>query len=623
VSWSPKNWPIAARITGSLVLLAVAATVTVQATGLWRGRRAFREIAARPLVELAETTAEALDALIRQEHTSLAVLADDPAVRALCAGGPAAAARPRLDARREHDADVELLMVVGKDGRVLASAHGEVPPGTDVRARPYFAPALAGTAYTSGMRAGALGSGVYLSRPVVDGGTAGVLVLRIPDDRIQEIVESKDVGAGGAVMLGEPVGARHFVFIAHSDPASAYTTGRPLTEEQAAAAQRRWRRAIRVAPVDALEARGDTFEARQAGQDWVGGAARCETVPWTVFTVLKRGEFESDFTALALQQAGTLVAVLAFAALLALAQSRAILRPVRTLSATADRIAGGDLDARANIGTDDELGRLARAFDRMVPQLTERLKLKESLAVAGEVQRELLPQAPPEFPGLDVYGANEPYEQVGGDYFDFLDLRATGDPRLAVVVGDVVGHGIAAALLMATARAHVRSRARPMPGLGRLFDELNERLSADLTEEQFMTLAVYAFDPGAKRVDWTSAGQDAAFHYRVETGAIEERRVKNVPLGIMDDWEYGADSRDDLREGDVLLIGTDGIWETRNASGEEFGKERLRRILAKRHAEPSRAIVETVLAEVRRFRGDLPNQDDVTLVCVRIGQLPG
>ncbi|MHC4849564.1 MAG: PP2C family protein-serine/threonine phosphatase [Planctomycetota bacterium] len=254
----------------------------------------------------------------------------------------------------------------------------------------------------------------------------------------------------------------------------------------------------------------------------------------------------------------------------------------------------------------------------MVPQLAENLKLQESLAVAGSVQRDLLPKTPPEFPGLDVYGANEPYEQIGGDYFDFLDLRPWGDQRLAAVVGDVVGHGIAAALLMATARAHVRSRAQPLPELGALFNEINLRLSADLGEEQFMTLALYAFDAKNGRLDWTSAGQDAAFHYRKQTGEIEEIALKNVPLGVLPDWEYKAGSREDLARGDVLLIGTDGIWETRNKEREEFGKERVRNLLQMNRERGAQELVETIFGAVARFRGELPRQDDVTLVAIRI-----
>jgi len=332
---------------------------------------------------------------------------------------------------------------------------------------------------------------------------------------------------------------------------------------------------------------------------------------------LPRHEFDETTGELIKREIGTVIIVLLIACLVAWRQSRSILRPVRALTQAAEKIAGGDLEARADIRSNDELGRLANVFDRMVPQLAETLQLKQSLEIAGKVQDELLPKESPRFDGLDVYGAAMPYEQIGGDFFDFLDLRQWDDNRLAVVIGDVVGHGIAAAMLMATARAHVRSRAQPMPDLGTLFNDVNLRLGPDLGEEQFMTMALYVFDAERGRIEWCSAGHDAAFHFRSATGQVEERKLRNLPIGVMDDWEYTAGSRDDFAVGDTLLIGTDGIWEARNKNGEEFGKDRLRDLLRRLHDQPSKTIVNAVFEAVTKFRGDLPRQDDLTLVAIR------
>ena len=129
----------------------------------------------------------------------------------------------------------------------------------------------------------------------------------------------------------------------------------------------------------------------------------------------------------------------------------------------ATRIAGGDLTTRATVRTHDEIHDLAEAFNAMVPKLQEHTQMEHSLRLAKEIQQNLLPDGPPPIAGIDVAGSNTPADQTGGDYFDFLDLSAWKGSTLAVAVGDVTGHGIPAALLMATARSLLRARATP-PG---------------------------------------------------------------------------------------------------------------------------------------------------------------
>ncbi|MHC4940830.1 MAG: SpoIIE family protein phosphatase [Planctomycetota bacterium] len=615
-----RDWPIARRTTGAMILLVVATALALQAGSIYASRTKFAEKTTFTLDVAAKKTAAQIDEILRKARATLRRLAQDPAIVDLCLGQESPRLAAMLDAYPDKDRDLSMVLVAGTDGSVLASARVPIDEGANVRARPYFAPALAGRTYQSGMLAGRSGLGVYLSHPIqrIDE-TLGVLVLKLDGARIGNRVREMVSREGELdTVLYEELGPNLFVVLASSDQELEFTAGKPLSDAQRAEAEARWNRPIRVVPVTALVDLGRGGTAEQGGQEWVFGRAKLDEAPWVVLTRQTREEFDEDFWSLARTLIWILLTVLVAAALLARYQARSILRPVETLTETAELIADGHLEARADIGTDDEIGRLARVFDRMVPQLAENLKLKESLEVAARVQRELLPKEPPRFDGLEVFGANEPYEQIGGDYFDFLDLRRFGDARLAVVVGDVVGHGIGASLLMATARAHVRSRAQPLPELGTLFDEINLRLSADMAEDQFMTLALYAFDPAKGRIDWTSAGQDAAFHLRAGTDEIDEVELKNVPLGVLPDWEYRAGSREDLAKGDVLLIGTDGIWEARNAEREEFGKERLRNLLRMNRDKNAQEIVEAVFGAVTRFRGDLPRQDDLTLVAVKV-----
>ncbi len=136
--------------------------------------------------------------------------------------------------------------------------------------------------------------------------------------------------------------------------------------------------------------------------------------------------------------------------------SRSVTGPVSRLKSVVQAVAEGDFSARVSIHTGDELEALGAAFNQMIPQLAEQTRLQESLALAREAQQRLLPEAAPSFPGLDIAGQTRYCEQTGGDYFDYLDGRPRGHAALGVVVGDVAGHGVAAALLMTTARAAPR-----------------------------------------------------------------------------------------------------------------------------------------------------------------------
>ncbi|MEM8884874.1 MAG: SpoIIE family protein phosphatase [Planctomycetota bacterium] len=621
MKWDPSDWPIARRITGAMTLLTVAAVLTVSAFGLSRGQSAFADLSDRTLETIARKTSRLLDQLMRKARVDLQILARSEELIAAAEGGDRAAAQAEVDRYLDSDSDIVRVIVTDRTGRAVVAAPDDRPADRSYADADWFRAALEGRTFVSGLRIEDR-PGVLLARPLrrPDESIVGVVLLKLDHERIRSTVIETRVGRLGYVMLDERLGSR-FVVIAHPDRGMEFTTGRDLTAEERADAQRRWRRDVRVVPIKALSLHGadrQFVRARFDDTDLFGAVHPVEEVEgWTILAVLPKQEFEEPFALVATQQILTIGLVLLFAGLLAYLQSRSILRPVRALTAAAERIAAGDLGARVAIDTDDELGRLAGVFDRMVPQLEESVHLKQSLEIAGQVQRSLLPTEAPAFPGLEVAGHAAPYDQIGGDFFDYLDLRPWGDARLAVALGDVSGHGIAAAMLMATARAHLRSRAQPMPELGRLFQEVNLRLTPDLGEDQFMTLAVYVFDPQQRRVDWVTAGHDAAFHYRAETGEIEEWALKNVPIGVIPEWEYTAGTRDDLAKGDVLVLGSDGIWEARNAAKEEFGKERVRNLIRMHKDDPADALVETIHAAVERFRGDIPRQDDITLVAIR------
>jgi sigma-B regulation protein RsbU (phosphoserine phosphatase) len=261
---------------------------------------------------------------------------------------------------------------------------------------------------------------------------------------------------------------------------------------------------------------------------------------------------------------------------------------------------------------------MGRAFNAMVPQLQDNMRMRQSLALANQVQRNLLPQKAPEIDGLDVAGRSIFCDETGGDYYDFLTLSRIGPRSLGVAVGDVTGHGISAALLMATARALLRSHAIHPGNLGRIMADINGHMTADTAVEQFTTLFYAVIDGEQRSIRWANAGHDPAIVYDPATDAFDELDGAGIPLGIEAGSEYKELRRDSLAAGQVVVVGTDGIWETRNGDGRMFGKAGLRELI-RRHARDSAEAIATAITEsLAAYRESKPQEDDVTLVVIKV-----
>ena len=313
----------------------------------------------------------------------------------------------------------------------------------------------------------------------------------------------------------------------------------------------------------------------------------------------------------------TLLVVAGVVILIAYVGARSITEPVRSLAEMVHRVAAGDFEARTSITTGDELAELGETLNRMVPHLAERLKLRESLALAMEVQQNLLPREPPRMPGIDAAGVSIYCDETGGDYFDFLEFDEPGPRRLGVAVGDVTGHGIAPALLMTTARAMLRSRAAQPGDLAQVMTDINRGLAQDTSAGRFMTLFYLTIRPDTGDLRWVSAGHDPAFVYDIDLDSFDELVGKDLPLGVVPDWSYQEVAGSGFGPGKVIVIGTDGIWEARNPSGKMFGKDALRRVIAENAGRESKAIVRAITEALMVFRDGRAQEDDVTLVVVK------
>lgn len=301
-----------------------------------------------------------------------------------------------------------------------------------------------------------------------------------------------------------------------------------------------------------------------------------------------------------------------------------IVDPIREIEKAMIRVENGDLKASVLVRSNDELGAMAENFNKMVGVLKERSRIRQSLNMAMEVQQNLLPKALPRICGIDMAGSCSYCDETGGDYFDIFVPDLSNPDRFSVVVGDVSDHGVPSALVMTTARALLRMRSSMAGSLDQVISDVNRQLSQDVEDSgQFMTLFYGELDRKNLKLRWVNAGHDPAFLFDLRAGVFQELKGKGMALGIFDDAGYVQSERDML-PGQILIIGTDGIWETHSPEGKMFGKGRFKDII-RGHAESSATeIVQSIMGALEQFRHPLEKEDDVTLVVIKILHLqPG
>ena len=248
----------------------------------------------------------------------------------------------------------------------------------------------------------------------------------------------------------------------------------------------------------------------------------------------------------------------------------------------------------------------------LVLELADRVVVRDELEVARELQRELLPREEPGVAGYSFAFSYRTANTIGGDYYDFLPLD---DGRLAIVIGDASGHGIAAGLLMAIANSALKLGFDLGPDPVTVAGLVNRALCRTGGRRAFMTLFCGVLEPATGGLDFVCAGHPFPLLRRAD-GRIEELGVGGLPLGIRFDRVFESD-RTRIEPGDTLMLYTDGIVETLDGAGESFGFDRLRDGLASSGA--SQALHDRLLRDLDQFRGEEPVYDDCSLVVVTRG----
>ncbi len=315
--------------------------------------------------------------------------------------------------------------------------------------------------------------------------------------------------------------------------------------------------------------------------------------------------------------AGLTILVIIAVIFLAIIRSRKVTVPIMQLAKAAKQLSKGNFAVQVDIRTKDELENLGHIFNGMGERLKEREQMKRSLELAKEIQQQLLPKSAPHCPNFDLAAQSLYCDETGGDYFDFIPLKSSGTQQYGLAVGDVSGHGIGSALVMATARGALHSLVdRHGIHLEMLASELNNQLCRGTANADFMTMFYGVLNPEKRTLSWISAGHAPIFFYHTE-GQVKELYSSGIPLGIIEDTPYEIAADIEFTSGDILLIGTDGIWETRNMEGEMFGAERVSDLLIRYADASSDDIAKQLISEVSIFRGEFSRDDDITLMVIK------
>ena len=240
------------------------------------------------------------------------------------------------------------------------------------------------------------------------------------------------------------------------------------------------------------------------------------------------------------------------------------------------------------------------------------LLVQEQLRLAAEIQTRLLPAAPPEVPGYDVAGWTLSSEAVGGDYFDFIPMT---DERLGLAVGDVVGKGLTAALLMANLQATLRGQAAWTDSAAACLTHANALLHASTSRREFVTLFLGVLDPAAHRLRYANAGHNRPLLLR-PGAAPEVLPTAGLALGLSRSATYG-EAEVSLGPGDLVVAFSDGVTEAMGPERELFSDERLEAVLSGCAGESATGVIERIAEAVRRHAADTPQSDDVTVLALR------
>jgi serine phosphatase RsbU (regulator of sigma subunit) len=305
--------------------------------------------------------------------------------------------------------------------------------------------------------------------------------------------------------------------------------------------------------------------------------------------------------------------------------ARTITRPLLALTKGARVIGAGNLDYTVEIKTGDEIEDLATSFNKMALDLKSRIEIirlttaekervQKELEIAKGIQKSFLPESAPKIEGFELAGLNTPALEVGGDFYDFIPVSLN---KWGLVIADVSGKGVPAALFMALSRTLIRANATDNPTPAKAIRRANDMISEDGRANMFVTLFYGVLDPVRKTLTYVNAGHNPPLVLGKGSVEITLLAARGVALGVMTDIEY-EEKEIALHSGDILVLYTDGVTETINRKSEMFGHERIARLVEANQHLSAQSIIELIEKEVFTFSQGQPQFDDITLLLVKV-----
>ena len=300
--------------------------------------------------------------------------------------------------------------------------------------------------------------------------------------------------------------------------------------------------------------------------------------------------------------------------------SHGMTRHLTSLDAGVRELAAGNFQTRVPVRSTDEFGSLATAFNQMAADLerhqalvVEQERLRRELELSRLIQTEMLPRAPLRLGAAEIKGISIPAREVGGDFFNYFALA---DGRLALLVGDVSGKGVSAALLMANVQATLRARLPHETDLARLAAELDREIDETTPGAVYLTLFLGILDAGRQELRYVNAGHNPQFVVHAG-GGFEVMGATGLPIALYPGQPY-AEKVVPARPGDLLFFYTDGLVEAEDDNGDMFGIERLQALLGIEQTKGVDTVLQEVEEAVRRFRGKNEPMDDATMMALRL-----
>ncbi len=282
------------------------------------------------------------------------------------------------------------------------------------------------------------------------------------------------------------------------------------------------------------------------------------------------------------------------------------------------RVSIGQFDSRVKVTSNDEIGYVGDVINEMTTGLIDRDNMRQSLDLAKEVQQNLLPKCNPKIQGFDIAGTSVFCDQTGGDYYDFFTFNHAGKEDFGVAIGDVSGHGISSALLMASVRSSLRQRLSQPGSISQIISDVNLQLVKDVEDSgDFMTLLYLSVDPSNHLLQWVRAGHDPGIIYDPVADKFESLKGKGIALGVDKDWQYETNKRAGIIKGQIIVLSTDGIWEAHDRAGDMFGKDRFYNIIRQNSAKSADEILQTLMEALNQFQKNSAREDDMTLVILK------